>query len=298
MGLQSRFVGSFDHSLPTNTSAFAQSVRKISRMIDKRRQSSDSDSDPSSPGSSALHTQGADKAGLQPQSHGRISPLGFIGDETHRISVAQEGNAQRLASNAQTYEPMEFNIRKYPRDSAEDEDDLLSSPRGSRTQRYAPKPQNDDASQSQHSHNHPMGYKSTDTLMSMANLAPNLASTYWNQGRKEAEELFVKVVETMRTVLGAEHPDTLMSMANPASTYRNQGRWKEAEELEVKVVKMHWEKEDNLLAREEAVRMMNQKPAEGGRHIMQFPSNFPIMFSFLAVFVVILAIVLQQHIGW
>ena len=36
-------------------------------------------------------------------------------------------------------------------------------------------------------------------------------------------------------MLGAEHPDTLTSMANLASTYRNQGRWKEAEELEVKV---------------------------------------------------------------
>jgi hypothetical protein len=34
----------------------------------------------------------------------------------------------------------------------------------------------------------------------------------------------------------AEHPDTLTSMANLASTYRNQGRWKEAEELEVQVM--------------------------------------------------------------
>jgi len=38
--------------------------------------------------------------------------------------------------------------------------------------------------------------------------------------------------------LGAEHPDTLTSMANLASTYRNQGRWKEAEELDVQVVEM------------------------------------------------------------
>jgi len=30
-----------------------------------------------------------------------------------------------------------------------------------------------------------------------------------------------------------EHPFTLSSMANLASTYRNQGRWKEAEELVV-----------------------------------------------------------------
>jgi hypothetical protein len=36
----------------------------------------------------------------------------------------------------------------------------------------------------------------------------------------------------------AEHPDTLTSMANLASTYRNQGRWKEAEELEVQVMEI------------------------------------------------------------
>ncbi|KAI1554711.1 kinesin light chain, partial [Pyrenophora tritici-repentis] len=30
--------------------------------------------------------------------------------------------------------------------------------------------------------------------------------------------------------------DTLSSMANLASTYRNQGRWKEAEQLEVQVM--------------------------------------------------------------
>jgi hypothetical protein len=30
-------------------------------------------------------------------------------------------------------------------------------------------------------------------------------------------------------VLGDEHPNTLTSMANLASTYRNQGRWKEPE---------------------------------------------------------------------
>jgi Tetratricopeptide repeat len=37
-------------------------------------------------------------------------------------------------------------------------------------------------------------------------------------------------------MLGEEHPDTLASMANLASTYRNQGRWKEAKELEVQVI--------------------------------------------------------------
>ena len=33
-----------------------------------------------------------------------------------------------------------------------------------------------------------------------------------------------------------EHPDTLTSIANLASTYRNQGRWKEAEALAIQVM--------------------------------------------------------------
>jgi hypothetical protein len=40
-------------------------------------------------------------------------------------------------------------------------------------------------------------------------------------------------METSLRVLGQEHPSTLTSMANLASAYRDQGRWKEAEELEV-----------------------------------------------------------------
>ena len=54
---------------------------------------------------------------------------------------------------------------------------------------------------------------------------------------QDAEELNVQVMETRKRVLGAEHPDTLISIANLASTYRNQGRWKKAEELEVQVMK-------------------------------------------------------------
>lgn len=34
----------------------------------------------------------------------------------------------------------------------------------------------------------------------------------------EAEQLFVQVMETRKTKLGADHPDTLTSMANLAST--------------------------------------------------------------------------------
>ena len=41
------------------------------------------------------------------------------------------------------------------------------------------------------------------------------------------------VMETTKRVLGEEHPDSLTSMANLASTYRGQGRLKEAEELDV-----------------------------------------------------------------
>jgi len=40
-------------------------------------------------------------------------------------------------------------------------------------------------------------------------------------------------METSKWVLADEHPDSLTSMGNLALTYSEQGRWKEAEELEV-----------------------------------------------------------------
>ena len=46
-----------------------------------------------------------------------------------------------------------------------------------------------------------------------------------------AESLEAQVMKTRKRVLGEEHPDTLASMGNLASTYQNQGRWKEAEKL-------------------------------------------------------------------
>jgi hypothetical protein len=50
--------------------------------------------------------------------------------------------------------------------------------------------------------------------------------TLLEDGRwKEAEELFVQVIETRKRVLGDEHPSTLTSMGNLASTYGKQGRW-------------------------------------------------------------------------
>jgi tetratricopeptide (TPR) repeat protein len=67
-----------------------------------------------------------------------------------------------------------------------------------------------------------------------------VGNVYSVEGRwKEAEELFVQMMETSSRVLGQEHPSTLTSMANLASTYRNQGRSKKAEELQVRVLETH-----------------------------------------------------------
>ncbi|KAK3947417.1 hypothetical protein QBC32DRAFT_318851 [Pseudoneurospora amorphoporcata] len=49
-----------------------------------------------------------------------------------------------------------------------------------------------------------------------------LASVFRDGGLwKEAEELFVQVMETRKAKLGADHPSTLNSMANLASTFWN-----------------------------------------------------------------------------
>jgi hypothetical protein len=47
----------------------------------------------------------------------------------------------------------------------------------------------------------------------------------------------VQAVETFKTVLRAEHPNIIRSMANLASTYLNHGRWGEAEKLQEQVMK-------------------------------------------------------------
>ncbi|MCJ1344811.1 hypothetical protein MMC31_003014 [Peltigera leucophlebia] len=51
-----------------------------------------------------------------------------------------------------------------------------------------------------------------------------------------AEIIYQRLNAQNEKFLGIEHPDTLTSMAQLASTYRNQGRWKKAEELEVQVM--------------------------------------------------------------
>ena len=53
----------------------------------------------------------------------------------------------------------------------------------------------------------------------------NLASTYRSQRRwDDAEKLSVQVMESRKTKLGADHPDTLTSMNNLAHTWKSQGR--------------------------------------------------------------------------
>ena len=67
----------------------------------------------------------------------------------------------------------------------------------------------------------------------------NLASTYLEQGRwEEAEKLYLQVLEGNTRVLGAEHPDTLLSMANLATLYRRRSRHREAIALMEKVVQL------------------------------------------------------------
>ncbi|KAK4221280.1 hypothetical protein QBC38DRAFT_377391, partial [Podospora fimiseda] len=45
---------------------------------------------------------------------------------------------------------------------------------------------------------------------------------------EEAEKLEVQVMETRKTKLGADHPDTLTSMANLAHTWKQLGRHHDA----------------------------------------------------------------------
>ena len=56
----------------------------------------------------------------------------------------------------------------------------------------------------------------------------------WNT----AEQLYIQIIEMRKKVLGADHLDTLLSMASLAITYRNQGKWKEAEQLGIQVMDM------------------------------------------------------------
>ncbi|KAJ6032564.1 P-loop containing nucleoside triphosphate hydrolase protein [Penicillium herquei] len=56
---------------------------------------------------------------------------------------------------------------------------------------------------------------------------------------RKAEELQVKMIETLSRVLEPEHYDTLTVMGCLASTYHAQGRWKEAAELKERILEAH-----------------------------------------------------------
>ncbi|RYP78486.1 hypothetical protein DL771_000439 [Monosporascus sp. 5C6A] len=54
----------------------------------------------------------------------------------------------------------------------------------------------------------------------------------------EAEDIFLQLIGTRKSLLGQEHPSTLASMGNLASTFWSQERCKEAEELVVQVMEI------------------------------------------------------------
>jgi len=75
------------------------------------------------------------------------------------------------------------------------------------------------------------------------NLMWRYAMCLYEDGRwDEAEIPITQFFDMEKRMLGADHPDTLASMANLASTYWNQGRWEAAEELEVQVMETYKKK--------------------------------------------------------
>ena len=65
-------------------------------------------------------------------------------------------------------------------------------------------------------------------------------------------------------MLGEEHPDTLISISNLASTFLSQGWWKEAEELE----EMMMEKKMRVLGKEHP-DTLNRHEAGNHREVQQ-----------------------------
>ena len=57
--------------------------------------------------------------------------------------------------------------------------------------------------------------------------------------------LQIQVMDMRKKLLGAEHPDTLTSMGNLASTYKNQGRVCESEKLVLEVMNIKTRKGRN-----------------------------------------------------
>ena len=63
------------------------------------------------------------------------------------------------------------------------------------------------------------------------------AIVFAHSGNWDEEEKFLDAaIDSMKAMLGEDHPKTLTAMHNLAVTYKNQGRWDEAEKLLVEVM--------------------------------------------------------------
>ncbi|KAK4117981.1 hypothetical protein N657DRAFT_659810 [Parathielavia appendiculata] len=76
------------------------------------------------------------------------------------------------------------------------------------------------------------GTGSRDEKAGRATLLQSVGAFFSYRGQwKDAERFQLGAIELREEVLGSDHPSTLTSMANLASTYWEQGRWEEAEKL-------------------------------------------------------------------
>lgn len=69
--------------------------------------------------------------------------------------------------------------------------------------------------------------------------AGKLAMVYSSQGKwTEAEELTIKMLETQKSILGENHPDTSSTLINLAEIYNSSGRYEQAAELYLQTLEL------------------------------------------------------------
>ena len=79
----------------------------------------------------------------------------------------------------------------------------------------------------------------TNPLIENTQDATKFALVYFENGNMaEAEALQAQALELCKSTLEPQHPDTLASMANLASTFWNQGRWTKAEALQAQALEL------------------------------------------------------------
>ncbi|KAK3374696.1 hypothetical protein B0H63DRAFT_452540 [Podospora didyma] len=80
---------------------------------------------------------------------------------------------------------------------------------------------------------------SRDEKLGKAALLHSVTGFFMYRGQwRDAERFQLEAVELQEEVLGSDHPDTLTSIGNLASTYLYQGRWEAAEKLGVQVMEI------------------------------------------------------------